>query len=208
MCTSSLTLTFAATFCTLLGHIHIPKSPLPWWVLCLAYKNLEANELVRCGSKSTSQRVGAGNGKHMLTACTGHEYPSVLFIASPGGDTTTHYHLLHRNRDVPYKAPGFSISCTFYGPDFVISPSTRVHPVGCIPCCHFRLWENAWHTQEATRTACSSYMICHSFSRFGGMAKSKRLDGDVELDVMEPTVGPVFFGQSDSSTILLYCRSR
>jgi len=33
-------------FRTLLGHIHIPRPPLPWWVLSLAHINLEANELV------------------------------------------------------------------------------------------------------------------------------------------------------------------
>ena len=35
-----------SVFRTLLGHIHIPRPPLPWWVLSLAHINLEANELV------------------------------------------------------------------------------------------------------------------------------------------------------------------
>ena len=35
-----------SVFRTLLGHIHIPGPPLPWWVLSLVHINLEANELV------------------------------------------------------------------------------------------------------------------------------------------------------------------
>ena len=134
--------------------------------------------------RGTSQRVG----KHMLTAYTGHEHPSVLFIASPGGNTTIHYHLLHRNRDatIYIRLQDFHIMYILWAWFCHIplnsSPPGRMYPLLPFPslrkCFKLTHWRN--------HANCLQF-ICHSLSQFGGMAKAKRLGGGVELDAMEPT---------------------